>query len=139
MKMSLKEIYQSAKMHANKILVGSLLLGGLSALSLDSILNTKKGSFIDPQTKKKYEYHLVDRGNSNHLYVWAEDSNPMFAEKIRDFDGDGRIDHNGGLTYPRMPFEINMLDARPDLREKSQRLYELALADSKKVEEDEIH
>jgi len=128
--MVLKEMYQNAERYTGKIIAGCLLLV-LSAVSLDSILNTRKGSFIDLQTEQKYEYQLVHRGNPNNLYVWNEDSHPLlFAQKIREFDGDGKIDHIGGFTYPRMPFEYNMLNARPDLREKSQRLYDLALADS---------
>jgi len=127
--MALKEMYQSAKKHAGKIIAGGFLLG-LSAISLDSILNTKKGSFIDTQTGQRYEYNLINRGDSRHLYVWPENSPALFASKIRDFDADGNIDHIGTFTYPKQPFEFNVLKTRPAYRDRAQRLYDLALADS---------
>ncbi len=131
LKRVIEKAYELASRHAGKIVVGSFLLT-LSAISLDAILNTKTGSFIEPQTGRKYQYALVDRRNSRHLYVWPETSHALFASKIRDFDADGIIDHVGSFTYPRMPFEFNRLKARPDYREGAQNLYNLASADSEK-------
>lgn len=123
------EVYRTIKRHAEKLVAGGLLLG-LAAISVDSIANTKKGSFVDPETRIKYEYILVDRRDSRHLYAWPENSHWLLASKIRDFNADGSVDHLGSFTYARLPFELNVLRSRPDYGENAQRLYDLALDNS---------
>ncbi len=111
------------------LLVAGFILGAFSLSSLDSIANTKKGSFVDPQNGERYEYNLLQRNNSRHLFIWSEKSHPLFASRIRDFDGNGSVDHVGNWTYPRMPVEFNVLKYRPEWKETAQRRYDLALAD----------
>ena len=128
----LNELYQGMKRYVDQILVVAVL-GGVAAMSLDTILHTRTGSFVDPQTERKYNYSLVDRWNSRHVFIRSENNKmPFCATKIRDLDRDGSVDHVGSFTYPRMPIEFNRLDFDPDLKEHAQRMYDLAFADSQK-------
>lgn len=114
------DFYQKAKRNTGNIITTSLIAGFLG-LTLDSILNTKTGSFIDNQTGKKFSYSLYNKS----LHMWPEDSHPVFAIKIRDLNKDGNIDHVGSITYPRMPFELNIINKNN--KKEYQRLYDLAL------------
>jgi hypothetical protein len=100
-----------------------------------SISNTHSGSFVNPDTEKKTYYSFYD-GPRKRMVV-ANTQHPSFAilsNKIRDFDKDGEIDWVGTVTYPRMPIEMNILESKPEWRDRYQRIFDLAMEDYQKKE-----
>ena len=129
---SIKAPYQTVQRHLEAVVAGAFI-ALFGAVAVDAQLSLQRGAFSDPLTGKSYEFFLDDRGDSRHFYVWPEGRHCILAAKIRDFDADGRIDHVGGFTYPRMPFEVNYLKtSTPAYRKMNQRFYDLALSETRK-------
>lgn len=120
----IKKLWPFKNIYSN---ITTVTLLGMCALSFYNLINPTKeigrGSFTDSQTTKKYEYVLYNKGHSKNLCAWPEGSFPIIAPiTLTDSNLDGLVDSQGILSR----------DINPEQKERAQRLYNLALDDSKK-------
>lgn len=135
--MTLQGTYQSVKKNARKIIAGGLIIGA-SALSLDSFLNTQRGTIVDPKGPvsevfdfRNHRYSIRESEGSRMVRVGVPNL-ALTTYTIEDKNKDGKVD-DFRLTMSGVPgasyIRLDKLDP-VNSRENTQRLYDLILEDS---------
>ena len=149
--MTLNELYQSAKKHTGTILAGGILVA-LSAVSLDSVLHTQRGTIqgkMALESEVSQPQNAVGRENPNEVFeqfrYGVRESNNLRKVRIQqtlganwiiyDHNSDGVVDDYKVMGFPAGRFagtehtQFFTDEQRKRSDKEVQKLYDLVLID----------